>query len=175
MPKLMRCTWMTVVLALLLLYGCGYYFPYASEGEQRVIYMPAWSNRTNKLGLDMKIYQSLTRWFQKSASISLTREKSRADFVLSGEILVVELPSVSWDNISEVTGSKINLFVRWALKDQKSGTILWEVPRKLYTEDYKVATSIMATEDEALEKIIDDMSEDIYLGALKRIRKQSHP
>ncbi|NLX17750.1 MAG: hypothetical protein GXY53_00505 [Desulfobulbus sp.] len=173
MPKLMRWRWGAAVLALLLLYGCGYYFPYAYDGEHRVIYMPAWSNRTNKLGLDMKIYQSLAHWFQKSSSITLTREKSRADFILDGEILAVELPSVSWDSISEVTGSKLNLFVRWVLKDQKSGTVLWEVPKKLYTEDYRMATSVMATEDDALKKIIEDMSEDIYLGALKRIRKQA--
>ena len=44
--------------------------------------MPTWQNRTNKLGLDMNIYQSLSRWFQKSEAVDLTKEKSGADLIL---------------------------------------------------------------------------------------------
>jgi hypothetical protein len=35
-----------------------------------------------------------------------------------------------------------------------------------------VPTSTLAADDAALAKIIDDMSEEIYLGTLNRIRKQ---
>ena len=45
--------------------GCGYYFPHVYEGPARTIYIPNWQNRTSQLGLDAKIYQSLSRWFQK--------------------------------------------------------------------------------------------------------------
>lgn len=162
----------TAFLFLLVIHGCGYYFPHVYEGAHRVIYMPTWQNRTNKLGLDMKIYQSLARWFQKSESVALTKEKNGADLVLAGEILSIDLPSVSWNTISEVTGTKINLYVRYVLKDQKTGKILWEVPSKLYTADYTVPTSTLGADDAALAKIIDDMSEEIYLGTLNKIRKQ---
>lgn len=172
MPKLMSWNWGVAFLCILLMHGCGYYFPHVYEGASRVIYMPTWQNRTNKLGLDMKIYQSLSRWFQKSESVALTKEKSGADLILAGEIISIDLPSVSWNTISEVTGTKINLYVRYVLKDQKSGKILWEVPNKLYTADYTVPTSTLAADDAALAKIIDDMSEEIYLGTLNRIRKQ---
>lgn len=172
MPKQMQWKWSVALLFILFLQGCGYYFPHVYEGAHRVIYVPTWQNRTNKLGLDMRIYQSLSRWFQKSESVTLTKEKSGADLVLAGEILSIDLPSVSWNTISESTSTKVNLYVRYVLKDQKSGKILWEVPNKLYTADYTVPTSTLGADDEALVKIIDDMSEDIYLGALNRIRKQ---
>lgn len=159
-------------MSLLMLNGCGYTFPHVYDGPHRTIYMPAWKNRTNKLGVDMKIYQSLSRWFQKSSSVALTRDNGTTDLILTGEIISIDLPSVSWNSISEVTGTKVNLVIRYALKDQKSGKVIWEVPNKLYSADYSGATASAAADDEALTKITDDLSEEIYLGALKRIRKQ---
>jgi hypothetical protein len=167
-----RGRWAVALLCMLMLGGCGYSFPHVYEGSHRSIYMPTWQNRTNKLGLDMKIYQSLSRWFQKTEAVDLTKEKSGADFILAGEILSIDLPSVSWNSVSDTTGTKVILYVRYVLKDSKSGKILWEVPKKLYTEDYTVKTVTSAADDEALAKIIEDMSEEIYLGTLNRIRKQ---
>lgn len=157
----------TVLLLALLLSSCGYYFPHVYEGPAHVIYMPSWQNRTSKLGLDNKIYQSITRWFQKSDAIDLTKDKAKADLILAGEIISIDLPSVSWDGVSNSTGNKVKLFVRYVLKDLKSGAILWEIPRKLYTSDY---TDKQTSEDEALIEIIDEMSEDIYIGTLDKIR-----
>ena len=68
--------------------------------------------------------------------------------------------------------TKVNLTVRYALKDVQSGKIIWEVPRKLYTADYTVQTATSAADDQALATIIEDMSENIYLGTLNKIRKQ---
>src|SRR5512138_1978971 len=111
--------WGVVLLFALLLSGCGYTFPHVYEGPHRVVYMPTWQNRTNKLGLDMKIYQSLAQWFQKSESVDLTKEKSGADLILTGEILSIALPSVAWNTISNATATEVSLHVRYALKDQR--------------------------------------------------------
>jgi hypothetical protein len=173
MLKTGYASWGIAVFVALLLGGCGYIFPHVYEGPHKVIYMPTWKNRTNKLELDMKIYQSLARWFQKSESVDLTKVKSGADLVLAGEILSVDLPSVSWNTVSVTTLAKINLHVRYVLQDLKTGKILWEVPDKLYTADFTVAPTTVTSDDEALAKIIEDMSEEIYLGALNRIRKQN--
>ncbi|MCL1979752.1 MAG: LPS assembly lipoprotein LptE [Proteobacteria bacterium] len=172
MPKRALLNWKSLLLCALLLAGCGYTFPHVYEGPHHAIYMPSWQNRTNKLGLDMKIYQSLGRWFQKTASVSLTREATGADLVLTGEILSIDLPSVSWSTINEVTATKVNLIVRYSLKDRATGKVLWEVRDKLYSADYSVSTVSSAADEEALTKIVGDLTEDIYLGALKRIRKQ---
>lgn len=158
---------------LLFVSSCGYYFPHVYEGPRRVIYMPSWKNRTNKLNLDMKIYQSLSRWFQKIQSVDLTKDKIGADYSLSGEIIAIDLPTVSWNSNSAATGTKVQLFVRYALKDLKSGKILWDENNKLYTADYTVQAANSAADDEALSKIINDMSEIIYLGTLKQLRKQA--
>jgi len=162
-----------VLLFALFLSGCGYYFPHVYTGPTRFVYMPTWQNRTNKLGLDNKIYQSLAHWFQKSEAINLTKDKTKGDLILTGEILSIDLPSVSWDGVSDATSTKVKLFVRYVLKDLKTGAILWEVPRKLYTADFTLNRDNIITEDEALKIIIEDMSEHIYLGTLNKIRKQN--
>ena len=158
---------------LLCISSCGYYFPHVYEGPPRVVYMPSWKNRTNKLNLDMKIYQSLSRWFQKAQSVHLTKEKVGADYALSGEILAIDLPTISWNTNSDATGTKVKLFVRFSLKDLKSGKILWDENDKLYTADYTVQVANSAADDQALSQIIEDMSEIIYLGTLKQLRKQA--
>ena len=152
--------------------SCGYYFPHVYEGKHRVIYAATWKNRTNKLKLDMTIYKSLSRWFQKTQSVDLTKNQIGADYILSGEIISIDLPTVSWDTNSDATGTKVKLYVRYALKDRRTGAILWQENNKLYTADYTVAVANSAADDEALAAIIEDMSEIIYLATLKQLRKQ---
>lgn len=168
-------TFWALVLVSLLLGGCGYSFPHVYEGPRRVIYAATWNNRTNKLNLDMRIYQSLSRWFQKTQSIDLTKEQVGADYALSGEIVSIDLPSVSWSGNADTTGTKVSLYVRYSLKDLKTGKVVWEVNNKLYTADNTVRVATSAADDEALSIIIEDMSENIYLGVLKKLRKQQAP
>lgn len=173
MAKTPSTFWALLLASLLLLGGCGYYFPHDYQGPQRVIYAATWNNRTNKLNLDMRIYQSLSRWFQKTQSVDLTKERMGADYALSGEIMSIDLPSVSWSSNSDATGTKVALYVRYTLKDLKTGKVVWEVNNKLYTADYTVQVASIAADDEALSKIIEDMSEDIFLGTLNKLRKKA--
>ncbi len=161
-----------LLLSACLLAGCGYQFPHVYEGPERVVYMPTWENRTSKLGFDNRIYQSLARWFQKTDAVKLTKERAGADYILAGEVVAIDLPSVSWDGVTRASGINVKLMVRYVLKDLKSGQIVWEVPAKLYTADY-TEKRISSTGDEvALREIVDDLAEDIYIGTLHRIRRQ---
>jgi hypothetical protein len=163
-----------IVFITFCLCSCSaYYFPHIYEGPSQVIYAPTWKNRTSKLGLDSQIYQTLSRWFLKSESITLTKDQTKADLVLAGEIVSISLPSISWDGQSNATDIKVRLGVRYVLKDLKSGKILWEVPEQLWTEDYPAETVNATIEAEALETIVDDLSESIYLGTLKRLRQKN--
>ena len=152
------------MIALLALAGCGYYFPHVYDGPEQVVYMPDWENRTSKLGLDNRIYQVLARWFQKSEAVQLTKERGGADYILAGEIVGIDLPSVSWDGVSRASDVNVKLVVRYVLKDLKSGKIVWEVPSKLYTADYTEKKISAAGDELALREIVDDIAKDIYMG-----------
>lgn len=156
----------------LILVGCGYHNPYVYSGPEKAIYVTHWKNRTNALQLDTKIYQSLTHWFQKSSSIKVTKEKAGADLILAGEIISIQLPSLSYGAGNQATQVKVILTVRYILKDIKTEKVLLEVPSETWSEDSRVTRSATATtdnEDRALATIIDELSEKIYMKALGKI------
>ncbi|CAK8711999.1 MAG: hypothetical protein D3919_01040 [Candidatus Electrothrix sp. AW5] len=160
-------------LLLVLLGGCGYYFPNVYTGPERLVYMPNWKNRTDKLGIDNSMYKSLSAWFQKSEKINLTKEREGADLILAGEIISIDLPSIGWNTDAQTTDVKVELRLRYVLKDLHSGRIIWEVPNDIWTENYTTLTDRADTEDEAVKEILDEISEKIYLGTLTKIRKMN--
>lgn len=166
----------TVLLLIILVSGCVYYFPHVYDGPTKKVYMQTWKNRTSNLGLDTDIYQSLSRWFQRSKSIILTKDRTDADLILAGEIISIVLPSVAWDASSRATEVKVRLEVRYILKDLKTDAILWEIPRQLWTEEYSTlggADAMSDNEQAALDQITEDLSEHIYLGTLEKLRKMN--
>ena len=167
----LACTlWIVSLLA-----GCGYYFPHIYDGPPQAVYMPTWKNRTSKLGLDAKIYQNISRWFQKSKTISLTKERDGADLILAGEIVSIDLPSISWGEDARSKEGRVRLTVRYILKDLQRDEILWEVPNQVWSEEFSTtggATNKADSEEDALAQIVDDLSEKIYLGTLERIRRR---
>jgi len=60
---------------IFLLGGCGYYFPHIYDGPEKSVYRPNWKNRTDKLGIDAVMYQSLSLWFQKSKAIRIPKKR----------------------------------------------------------------------------------------------------
>ncbi len=164
---------LVIFCLIFLLSGCGYYFPHVYDGPEKSVYMPNWKNRTDKLGIDAVMYQSLSIWFQKSKAIRITKKKETADLILAGEITFIDLPSVAWDGNARTTDVKVRLGLRYVLKNLKNGKILWEVPNDMWTEDYDTLNQSADSENEALKQIIDDVSEKIYLGTLDKLRKQN--
>ncbi|HHO49096.1 MAG TPA: hypothetical protein ENN06_11710 [Desulfobacteraceae bacterium] len=173
-----RTVILILLTAALITGGCGYYFPHVYDGPDRTIYMPNWKNRTSQLGLDSKIYQSLSRWFQKSPRIVLTKNREEADLVLAGEIMDIALPSVAWDGEARSTQVKVRLHVRYVLKDLKTDEIIWEMPGEVWTEEYSTlggSAKMGDNERAALNQILTDMSEQIYLGTLDKLRRENMP
>ncbi len=160
------------LLTALILTACGYHNPYVYTGPEKSIYVTHWKNKTNALQLDAKIYQSLTHWFQKSNSIKVTKEKAGADLILAGEVLSIQLPSLSYGIGNNATTVQVILTVRYILKDIKTGEVLLEVPSEVWAEDSRTTQNATATtdnEDRALATIIDNLSEKIYIKTLSKI------
>ncbi|MEN8199887.1 MAG: LPS assembly lipoprotein LptE [Thermodesulfobacteriota bacterium] len=165
-----------VLLVGFILASCGYYNPYVYSGPDRDLYITTWHNRTNELLLDAKIYQSLVRWYQKSGAIKVTKQKEGADLILAGEIISIDLPSLSYGVGNDATEVKIILNIRYILKDLESGKVLLEVGQEEWTEPYKVGGTSTASSDnekEALAEIIDDLSERIYIKTLDKLSQQA--
>ncbi len=162
------------IVIVLLLSSCGYHNPYIYTGPEKSIYLTNWKNRTNKLDLNSKIYQDLVKWYQKSGSIRVVDNKESADLILAGEILSLNLPSLSYGTNSTTKEVKIKLTVRYVLQDIDSKKFLIEVPREVRTEEYSTTSDVAETsdnEDEALDTIVDEMAQKIYLQTITEIPK----
>lgn len=170
------CRHFFVLLALLvLLAGCGYHNPNIYTGPDRVIHLSNWKNRTNELGLDARFYQTLHRWYQRSGSITVTKNKEDAQLVLAGEIISLSLPSRSYSANNSATEVRVSLQVRYVLLDRTTNTILVEQPRETWSETYLVGGSTAETkanQQEAIATIVDDISEAIYQKSLKVLNNQ---
>jgi hypothetical protein len=137
------------------------------------VYITTWKNKTNELHLDSQIYQSLVKWYQKSDHIRIKKEKEGADLILAGEIVSIDIPSLSYGINNITTEVKVRLKVRYILKSLKTGKVLVEVPDRTFSESYLINASSSITkgnENKALEKIIDDLSEKIYLNTLNELQ-----
>ena len=154
--------------------SCGYKNPYTYSGPDRTIYVTNWKNRTSQLQLDSKIYQSLLEWFQKSGSLKVTKKKEGSDFILAGEIISIDLPTLTYSASNSASQVKIRLKVRYILKDISKNTILFEKSKETWTQDYVITTNYSTTkdnEDTALATIIDEMSQKIYQNSLLAFAK----
>jgi len=150
--------------------SCGYRNPYVYSGPDVSVYITTWKNRTSELRLDSKIYQSLIKWYQKSGgSIKVKKEKEGADLILAGEIISIDLPSLSYGSGGTTKEVKVRLTVRYILKNLKTGKVLVEIPNQVFAEAYSITSSSSTTKDnesKALDQIIDDLSEKIYIRTL---------
>ena len=154
-----------LLLLTVIFSSCGYRNPNVYSGPEKTIYITEWKNRTSELNIDSKIYRALTEWYQKSGSISVTREKSGADLILAGEIVSIALPSLSYGIANIATEVKVKLRVRYILKEISTNKVILEVPDEIWTEEYLVGANSTVTsdnEEEALDVILEDLAQKIY-------------
>jgi hypothetical protein len=152
--------------------SCGYRNPYIYSGPDRTVYITSWKNRTSELQLDSKIAQSLHEWYHKSDSLKVVNEKKGADLILGGEIVSIDLPSLSYGANNTTREVKLVLNVKYILKDLATGKILFEVPNETRTEEYTVSSDASVTSEneiKALETIIDELAQSIYLNTLAKL------
>lgn len=157
-----------------LLSSCGYHNPYVYDGPDKTIYLASWKNRTSELQLDSRIYQSLIKWYQKSESLRVVKDKEGADLVLGGEIVSIDLPSLSYGANNTTREVKLRMQVRYIMKDLKNDSIIFQEPGQLRTEAYTTSQNHSINSDsekEAIETIIDQLSQDIYLRTLEKLPK----
>jgi len=163
-----------ILVLTIILVSCGYHNPNVYFGPAKSIYIAEWENRTSELSLSSKIYRTLMRWYQKSSSISVVRKKAGADLILAGEIVSIDLPSLSYGIDNTATEVKARLRVRYILKEISTNTIILEVPEETWTEAYLIgsnSTDLIDNEEEALDTIIENLSQKIYQTTVSGIPK----
>lgn len=168
-----RWIFLSIAVAVFLS-GCGYRNPYVYSGPDKSIYVTTWKNRTSDLQLDAQIYQELIKWFQKSGSLKITKNKEGADFILAGEIISIDIPSLAFDGTNTASDVRLTLNVRYIFKDLATERTLIEKPSESWQRTYTITGDAAETRDnanEAQELIIEDLAQSIYQRTLLEISK----
>lgn len=167
--------WIFVCVAsAVFIFGCGYRNPYVYSGPDRSIYVTTWKNRTSNLQLDANIYQELLKWFQKSRSLKITKNKEGAEYILAGEIISIDVPSLAFNAGNDASDVKLRLKVRYIFKDLVNDSILFERPMVNRQQSYTITGDAAETRDnynEALETLIENLAQDIYQKTLMEFSK----
>ena len=162
-----------VLLLMLVLFlfvqGCGYHQPTATrtDGKQLKIAIANWHNQTGVLGLESDLLQALVAWFSKGNILRMSGNEE-AEYFLNGTLLSLRSPGQSYSSIDQATQLQAQLRISYQLEDAEGNIVLQE-PSSLRTETYSVGIDAIRTEDnrrKALDKLFDDIAEDIYLQIL---------
>lgn len=160
-----------LLLACIMLGGCGYYSPYAQSGNSHIrVHHGMWTNRGTEMGLDNTLYQTQADWLRKSPLISLADSAATADYELSGSIDRLDSPEVSFGAFREGIEGRAELTVSFRLRDTKSGQVVWQRQAATRQETFYLSPDPIQQQSnrrQALRKIADDFAEEIYLHLLK--------
>jgi hypothetical protein len=175
---------MKIIAALLLLFiaGCGYYNPYVADSDSRPITLsrPLWINNTGEIGLENTMDQSPSDWLRKSKLIHLVDNPAQAQYELTGALLDINYPEISYGSHLLANELRANLRVRFSIiersnkKDKKDKKAVWTQKNRTFTETLSMSANpitLQANKKEALAKITNDIAEAIYLHIINHIMR----
>jgi len=159
---------------VLLLAGCGYHNPYMDQGNRPIsLYHSMWPNRTTEIGLENVLFQAQADWMRKSPLITITDSVDNADYELTGTIDQVSYPEVSFGAHREGIQGNTKLKVSFALKDRKTGKIVWQQTstREAAFPMVQNPNQLQVNRKAALQAIADKYGEEIYLYLINTIMR----
>ncbi len=123
------------VLLLIIIAGCGYSNGGASNGYHweslyrpgvRSVAVPIFTNVDFTRGVEMRLTKSVVNQIEANTPYKVS-SREKADTILEGEIVKVQVSTISQDNLSSIPQEQIvGIVVNFLWKDLRSGKILVE-------------------------------------------------
>lgn len=126
-----------IVISLnLLIVGCGYRFTVEGMGPRLggggvqdnkplvPLTIRDFLNRTFHSNLEFKYSQYMRQEFAASSGAKVVYDDGQADFVMRGEIVTVNVPTVTFSTTDAREG-RVNVVVKVTVENRKTGQIVW--------------------------------------------------
>ncbi|MBM3296584.1 MAG: hypothetical protein FJY83_03185 [Candidatus Aminicenantes bacterium] len=157
---------------LLLAGGCGYRLRGTGgflPPHVKVISVPMFKNLTTRFEVDVKLTQSVINELVNRGRVEVTSDESRAQAVLTGEILsFVALPMAF---SGQATADRYNIVVTAsvALRDTVQNRVIFSNPAYQYVEEYEVpqGSDFEAMETEAVGKVAEKFARSLVIAILE--------
>lgn len=167
-----------LLLLLLTVTGCGYYnpnmLPDEELGPQVKLYVPVWPNATNELNLESNIRNAISDWLMQAKRITLVGSQAEADYLLSGSVVSVSYPGLSYDVTDTAKTLKAVLTVSYTIKELATGRTIWQMNSYSLEETYNLGGSTAQTDSnkrQALQTLTDKLGEQIYIRLFRVLSK----
>jgi outer membrane lipopolysaccharide assembly protein LptE/RlpB len=161
--KLFWKRWLSVLICLGLLWGCGYHVAgketHTPPGLKSVA-IPTLKNQTLEPGIETHFTQAFLRQFIKDRRVKVV-DRKEADAVLEGTIKSFYLLSSAYDRSGFATEFQTIVVMDIALK-KRNGEILWKENDLLERAWYRTSPSVVISEDNkqnAIQKVAESVGE----------------
>lgn len=163
---------LSLLLILLTVSGCGYHnpnmLPPEKQGKVLKLYIPIWPNPTNEIRLASDIHNAMQDWLGQSKQFTLVNSAGEADYVLNGKINSVSYTGRAYDAKDKALALIATLSVSYTVTDTRNEKTAWQGNFAL-TETYSLQTD--THKKQALETLVDKLSEDIYIRLYSSISR----
>ena len=167
--KPLRCA---IMLLVVLLAGCGYHTPGASEnwvgGEARILYVQLFVNQTSEPYLENYMTDALVAELARSRVVRVTENLDLAEVVLAGEVKSFDSRSLSYGSSDRITAYRATMTVAANLVRKGAGEVLWKQSLKR-SEDYPAPLDKnlqLEGERLAARQVARRLAEDLYATLL---------
>ncbi len=155
----MRCLLVAISCALLVSVGCGYQFRVEGEGPTigggkeplrkgpppRLVIRPL-ENKSFEPNLDVRFTNYVRREFSSGSGAQVVPESEPADLVLSGQIIYVSLPTLSFSQTTTLE-SRAEVLVAVKVEETRTKKVVW-------TELAKASSEFFITQDLQFNRVL---------------------
>ena len=119
-----------VVIIVLLVTGCGYHVPGASDdwvgGKARTVYIRLFNNQTTEPFLENFVTDALIDELSRSRVIKLTENSSYAELTLSGNVESFTSNALAFNSSDRITEYRATMNISVRLTDKNNNQTIWQ-------------------------------------------------
>ena len=156
-----------LLLASLLLAGCGYRF--AGEEESispafRTVFVDIFTNKTGEAYAESIFRSAFISRFVQEGRFTLARNRGEADLICRGAVRDLRTSPLAYKATNLTAEDRLTVMLEISIEERESGRVVWAESSFIGTGDYPVTTA-GATESSrrtALVKLANDSAEKAY-------------
>ena len=133
-----------LVLAAVLLAGCGYGTRGSLPDHIKTVAVPIFKNRTLEPGVESAITSGVVNAFSSGGRVKVV-PVDEADAILQGEVVGYSLDGLSFDANANVRAYRLRLVLNVEFRDVRKSAMLWRQEGLQETSDFQVAGPVSDT------------------------------
>ncbi len=133
-----------LVLAALLLAGCGYSTRGSLPDHIKTVAVPVFKNRTLEPGVESAITSGVVNAFSNGGRVRVV-PVDQADAILEGEVVGYSLDGLAFDRNANVRAYRLRLVLNVEFRDVRRSALLWREEGLEETSDFQVEGQVSDT------------------------------